>query len=141
MKYYASLLLLCMTSLGACSSTPTAPAVPEVAMFGFTNTGLGYELHLTDSRVKSSIQLIAAASNVSGDRVIAQFKLFNKDSLSAKTILATWQWVDSNGMDVGAGTFSSRPTTHSIASQGYLTLTSPAPSTDAESCSLRLRSN
>jgi hypothetical protein len=117
------------------------PAVPEVAMFGFTNTGLGYELHLTDSRVKSSIQLIAAASNVSGDRVMAQFKLFNKDSLSAKTIVATWQWVDSNGMDVGAGTFSSRPTTHSIDSKGYLTLTSPAPSTDAASVSLRLRSN
>jgi len=117
------------------------PAVPEVAMFGFTNTGLGYELHLTDSRVKSSIQLIAAASKVSGDRVIAQFKLFNTDSLGAKTIVATWQWVDSNGMDVGSGTFSSRPTTHSIASQGYLTLTSPAPSTDAVSVSLRLRSN
>lgn len=110
-------------------------------MFGFTNTGLKYELNLTDSSVKSCIQLIAVASTLSGDRPIAQFKLFNTDSLGAKNIVATWQWVDFNGMDVGLGTFSSTPTTHSIDSQGYLTLTSPAPSADAVSVSLRLRSN
>jgi hypothetical protein len=141
MKYAASLLLLCVTSLGACSSPPIEPVVPEVPMFGFTNTGLKYELNLTDSSVKSCIQLIAAASKLSGDRPIAQFKLFNTDSLGEKRIIATWQWVDSNGMDLDLGTLSSRPTTHSIDSQGYLTLTSPAPSTDSVSVSLRLRSN
>ena len=141
MKYSASLLLLCVTSFGACSSPPIEPVVPEVPMFGHTNMGLKYELNLTDSNVKSCIQLIAVASTLSDDRPIAQFNLFNPDSLGAKKIVATWQWVDSSGMDVGLGTFSSTPTTHSIDSKGYLTLTSPAPSTDAVSVSLRLRSN
>jgi len=82
---------------------------------------------------------MAVTSRFSGDRPIAQFKLFNTDSLGAKIITATWQWTDADGMDVGGGTFASRPTSHQIDSRGYLTLQSSAPSIDAVSVSLRLR--